>query len=156
MKKAKSKQVKATQASLARALKVNKQTVHYHVKAGCEIPLNDVQGWRDYLAEIGREGSLPADIRKAIGKARARLLQAQVTKAERENQKEQGLLMLRSEAKIENAKAWAFVFEMIDRRLCNEYPPLLQGRNAVEIFEQLCAFREELRKSAKDKFEKAA
>lgn len=156
MKNKKLKKVRATQSSLARSLKINRQTIHYHVKAGCEIPLDDIQGWRDYLSEIGREGSLPEDIRKAIGQARARLLQAQVAKAERENQTAQGLSLLRSEAMIENAKAWAFIFEMVDRRLCNEFPPMLSGRNAVEIHEMLCAFREELRKSAKNKFEKAA
>ena len=64
-------------------------------------------------------------------------------------------LMSRGEAKRFNAEAWAFVFSELER-FCVEKPPALAGRSAVEIFEQLNSFKESMRKSAKDKFEKSA
>jgi hypothetical protein len=145
-----------TFAQLAEVLGVSRQLLNAHRKKSDAPKMSDVAGWVAYLAAHGREGSAPPELREAIAKARLAILRETQAKLKRENDTAAGLLMERAEARRENASAWAHVFEMIDRRLCNEYPPMLAGCEAVPIFEKLCAFREELRRNCKDRFEKAA
>lgn len=143
---------KPTQKALARRLKISPQLVSYHVKAGCPVPLNDVDGWRDYLAEVGREGSLPEDIREAIGKARARLLEAQAIRAERENKVAAGEMMLTADAERQAAEAMALTFSELER-LCRECPPSFEGLPAIEIYKRFTAQIEKIRATLREKFE---
>jgi hypothetical protein len=69
--------------------------------------------------------------------------------------KAKNLVMETADAKMQNGAAWGFIFAELER-LCLEMPPALAGRPAGEIFERLVQFRELMRKTAKDKFEKAA
>lgn len=145
-----------TLSELAEVLGVSRQLLNAHRKKPDAPKLGDVSGWTTWLAQHGREGSAPPQLREAIAKERLKILRETDRKLKRENDVASGLLMERAEAKRENAKAWAFIFEQLENRLCNQLPPILAGRSAVEIFEQLSEFKELMRKTAKEKFEKAA
>lgn len=72
-----------------------------------------------------------------------------------ELQEKKKLVMETAQARRQNGEAWAFVFSQLERH-CLESPPNLAGRSAVEIFERLTQFKETMRKTAQEKFEKAA
>lgn len=67
----------------------------------------------------------------------------------------EGEMMPTTDAKRQNGEAWSFVFAECDR-MCNEMPPDLAGRAAVEIGIRLRAFMETMRQDAKKRFEEAA
>jgi hypothetical protein len=127
---------KHTQKALAAKLGISPQLVSYHVKSGCTVPLNDVDGWRDFFAEIGREGSLPEKLRKEIGQARARLLRAQAERAERENKIAAGELILAADVILQCNQAGGFFCAELDR-WAREFPPLAAGRDCAAIAQLL-------------------
>lgn len=69
--------------------------------------------------------------------------------------KEKGLMMPVEVARCQNARAWGFVFENLQRAE-NELPPALAGLDSISIFERLHSFTERMRRDAQEKFEKAA
>lgn len=118
--------------------------------AGNRIRLEPLLKW--FFAEFGDEQDCPPD---GLATWREALNRAQTKREELRLSKEKGDVMDIGEARSANAEAWAFVFAELER-LCLEKPPALAGRSAVEIFEQLNAFKEKMRKDAKAKFEQAA
>src|ERR1700744_3030499 len=122
MKKKADKKTPITQSQLARALGVTKQVVHWHIQNGDAPPLDDIAAWQALLAEIGREGTLPAKLREKIGVARARLIAAQAAKVERENRLDKKDLMPVASAKHQAAQAMSLTFAELERR-DRELPP---------------------------------
>jgi hypothetical protein len=150
--KPKTEPTKQTQSGLAAALGVSRQLISCHVKAGGAPPLEDVAGWSAHLAAKGRTGSLPPDLRRAIGEQRLEILKAQKMRLERENAVAAGLLMPVAAAQRQAGFACGFFFEELQRAE-RELPPALAGLSAVEVFKHLHAFNENLRREAKLKFE---
>jgi hypothetical protein len=140
-----------TFAQLAEVLGVSRQLLNAHRKKSDAPKMSDVAGWVAYLAAHGREGSAPPELREAIAKARLAILRETQAKLKRENDVAAKLLMPVADAKRHNAEAWSFIFDRLEH-LCLEKPPTLAGRTAIEIFEQLTAFKEKMRTDAKDKF----
>ena len=151
-KKASKKPSKMTQARLAKLLAVSPQLVNYHVKSGESPPIDDVKQWHIYLAEVGREGSLPEDLRRKIGEARARLIRAQAARAERENKLAEKELMPCASAVKQAAEAMGYTFSELER-LAREIPPALAGGTAVEIGKRIAVEVERIRSTLKEKFQ---
>jgi hypothetical protein len=81
--------------------------------------LTDVEGWQLYLAEHGREGSAPPELRKRIAEQRLRLLRAMATRAEHASRKERGELIPKAEVQFAVAKGtsvfWSALEEMAQK-----------------------------------------
>jgi hypothetical protein len=150
--KPKTEPKKQTQASLAGLLGVSRQLISCHVKAGGAPPLDDLAGWTAHLAARGRTGSLPPDLRRAIGEQRLAILKATKARLERENAVAARALMPVADAKRQASFACCYFFEELAREE-RELPPRLAGLSAVEVFKHLHAFNENLRREAKLKFE---
>lgn len=76
---------KTTQSKLAVQLGVSRQLIAAHVKKGDAPALDDLAGWNAYLAQRGRIGSAPEDLRRAIAQERLEILQETKSKLRREN-----------------------------------------------------------------------
>jgi hypothetical protein len=144
---------KTTQSKLAIQLGVSRQLIAAHIKKGDAPGLDDLIGWNVYLAQKGRIGSAPDDLRRAIAQERLEILKETKAKLARENQVETGKLIVFSDARRQCAAAWCFVFDQLQRGE-NELPPALAGLSCIQVYERLHAFTERLRKDAKEKFEK--
>lgn len=136
---------KMTQSKLAEIVGVSRQLVAFHVKTGKAPKLDDIDGWLEHLAAVGKDGSLPPELRKKIAEQRLRKLKAEATMAEHE-------LKLREKQLVE----WEFVDKFLAfllgqkfwgelEKWSQELPPLLQGLPATEIckvidarFRRLC------------------
>lgn len=142
---------KNTQSSLAALLGVTRQLIAAYRRKPNAPSLDDVAGWEALLAERGRIGSAPAEIRTKIAKKRLEILEQTKIKLARENEVESGVLMPVADARIQNGRAWAYIFDQMARTE-NELPPNLAGRTAVEIYNQLHDFTERMRTEARRKF----
>jgi hypothetical protein len=126
-------QKKTTQSELAAKLGVSRQLIAFHVKGGNAPILSDTDGWIEFLAVNGREGSLPPEIRKKIANQRLRLICGQADRVEIENQ-------IRRGETIEFVLVQRFIGNLVGNfffgeldRLAHEFPSNLKGRSEVEI-----------------------
>jgi phage terminase Nu1 subunit (DNA packaging protein) len=143
----KTKSTKMTQSELARVLGISRQLVAFHVKGGNAPSLDDTEGWVAFLEEIGREGSLPKELRKAIATQRLRLIKAQADRTELENG-----------AKRKEYVAWDLVHRFVTNlvgnaffgeleRMREEFPVTLEGKTKIQIYEEVNRQIEEVKKT---------
>ena len=122
-----------TQASLARALCVSRQTVAAQVKRGGSPPLNDLAAWTEHLAIHGRTGSLPDDLRRAIGKERLGILKETRSRLARDNALAAGRVIDAEAVAKFHGRLMGFLFSELDRTFASELPPALAGLDAVAV-----------------------
>ena len=65
------------QSELAASLGLSRQLISAHAKKPGAPPLSDRAGWIEFLATVGRDGSAPVDIRRAIAQKRLEILEQQ-------------------------------------------------------------------------------
>ncbi|HWX19507.1 MAG TPA: hypothetical protein VN578_06330 [Candidatus Binatia bacterium] len=128
---------KMTQSKLASILGVSRQLIAHHIKTKKGPLLSDVDGWIEHLAAIGREGSLPPEIRKRIAKERLRILQLQAERMEMENAAKRREVVSFADAQrfIQNLVANCFFGEL--ERMAQEFPPTLKGKTEIQINEEV-------------------
>jgi hypothetical protein len=127
---------KMTQSRLAALLGVSRQLIAHHVKTGKAPKLTDAEAWFEHLAVNGREGSLPREMRKEIAQERLRLIRAQAERVEIENQEKRGETVQFSVVlNLLHQIVGVFFFGELER-LAFEFPPLLKGKNEIEINEE--------------------
>lgn len=143
---------KLTQSSLAALLGVTRQLIASHRKKPDAPAINDVTGWTVYLAQKGRTGSAPAELRKAIAQERLNILRETKMKMAREREVQSHLLMKTADAQRQAAKAMILTFAELER-FASEWPPALAGLDAVSIYERIHSGIESLRVTLKKKFE---
>lgn len=136
-----------TQSQLARKLGVHRQVISRHVKHDPDAPaLHDVDGWMEYLAAKGREGSLPLEMRKKIGEQKLRLLRAQADKAEDEKAERRKELLPSADVNAILTELILIHFWGTYDRLTQELPPRLAGLSADEIHTVLRMEKQKLKK----------
>lgn len=106
---------KTTQSQLADALGVSRQLIAAHIKKGDTPALDDLAGWNVYLAQKGRIGSAPAELRHEIASERLAILKASREKLERENKVAAGGLMLVADAVKQATEAAHYLAGELDR-----------------------------------------
>ncbi len=143
---------KLTQSSLAALLGVTRQLIASHRKKPDAPAINDVTGWTVYLAQKGRAGSAPPDLRRAIGQERLAILRETKKKLARQNEIEAGRMMETADAKQQAGAAMGMAFAELER-LASEWPPALAGLDAVSIYERIHSGIESLRVTLKRKFD---
>ena len=140
------------QSELAASLGLSRQLISAHAKKPGAPPLSDRAGWIEFLATVGRDGSAPVDIRRAIAQKRLEILEQHRIAAVRDNQKAAGEMMLTADAERQAAECMALTFAEWER-WCRELPPAMAGLDAVAIFKRMTASMESGRKALKKKFE---
>jgi hypothetical protein len=149
------KSPKLTITALAKKLGVSRQLLASHIKNGGAPPLADVDGWRIFLAAIGRTGSAPPDLRRKIAEQRLEILKEQRAALARRNAQEAGELMTCASAVRQAAEAMGLTFSELER-LSREIPPSLAGLDAISIGKRLAAEVETIRKTLHEKFQTIA
>lgn len=148
----KSKTLKTlTQTAVAKQLGISRQLLSSHLKTPGAPSLDDLEGWRTFLAQVGRSGSAPPDLRRKIAVERLGILKEQRAALARKNETEAGELMPCASAARQAAEAMGYTFSELER-LCRETPPSLAGLPAVEIGKRLSAEIEKIRSTLKEKF----
>jgi AraC-like DNA-binding protein len=148
----KTKPQKLTITALAKRLGVSRQLLASHIKTGGAPPLDDPEGWRTFLAQVGRSGSAPPDLRRKIAVERLGILKEQRAALARKNAAEAGELMPCASAIKQTAEAMGYTFAELER-LSRELPPSLSGISAVEVGKRLSAEVEKIRVTLKEKFQ---
>jgi hypothetical protein len=151
--KTKKTRKKQTQASLAALLGVSRQLIAAHRKHADAPAIDDIPGWSLFLAQKGRIGSAPDDLRRAIAQERLDILKETRIRLARENEIEAGKTILAAEARSQAAQAAGYFMNEIER-WGREMPPSLAGLSAVEISKLMNARQEQIRKSLKEKLER--
>ena len=144
-----------TQKQLASLLGISQQLVHEHVKGGKAPPIADVPAWIEYLNNVGREGSAPADIRRKIAEQRLKILQETSERLVRDNAVGRKELISLPEAERRAAEAEAYYFDELDRAM-RELPTALCGMDANQIADRLAGFFGELKVRSREKFKAVA
>ena len=128
---------------LAAALKVTRQTINGWKKlADAPKPesngLHDVAKWREFMRERGLKGSeeMP-DVQQAL---RARKLLAEVEERELRLAVKRGEFIAVEQVRKEWTALVARARALMEARLTNELPPVLSGRDAHGIREELERF----------------
>lgn len=128
---------KMTQSKLAAILGVSRQLIAVHRKRHKAPPLEDIEGWIDYLAAHGRSGSAPPEERKLIAKARLRVINAQGDRLEMENEAKRGNMMpVADVTRFAQELVGNILFAELDR-IAFEAPVSLKGKSEVEIHEEI-------------------
>lgn len=153
--KSRTKSKAMTASKLAQMLGVSRQLIAAHRKHPGAPKLQDVAGWTLFLAERGRAGSAPPELRQAIAQARLGILNETKSRLARENAVADGEMMLVSDARRQAAEAWGFLFSALQQGR-DELPPQLAGLDAQEVDRHLTVFIERLRIQAKVKFDDVA
>ena len=139
-----------TVSKLATALGVSRQLISVHRKKADAPALDDLAGWTVFLAAHGRAGSVPAELRKAIAEERLKILKETTAKMNRENQIEDGKLILVTEV-IRQAGCAGGYFMAALETICRELPPMLAGHPTEKIAVILETHVERIRKHMTEK-----
>lgn len=131
-----------TQVKLAAILGISKQNLAFHIKGGKAPSIDDIDAWHDFLAEVGREGSAPPDLKRKIAEQRLRLVKENADRAAIENAKRRGETIDKAEMQRFMSELVANCFQAELRRMTQEYPAMLKGKTEIEI-EQECEKREQ-------------
>ncbi len=124
-----------TQQELAQALGVSRQLVARYRKKPGAPPINDLDGWIEFIAsEGGRSETLPVKLRAALTKQRIRLLKAQADKAEGEEAVRRGELIEFEEVEAMFHEVVGVGFWGEYDRMSFEMPPNLVGLSAQQMF----------------------
>lgn len=122
-----------TQAALARTLGITRQALNWHLKNSDAPPVGDVKAWIQFLAENGREGSAPANVRRKIAERRLEILDETLIDARRKNAEAAGRMLDAGEVRTAVLEGVATLFGETERLFVNELPPALAGLDAVTI-----------------------
>ena len=135
--------------ALAATLGMQRKSLLVHVRKPDVPELKDVDGWRQYLAAIGRQGSAPPDLRRVQAAARARLAVAQAVRVETSTKVAAGELVDRDAVRNGIGRALAAHFSTLEAVMCSELPPVLVGLDERQLRERLRraveAFKSKLR-----------
>jgi phage terminase Nu1 subunit (DNA packaging protein) len=154
----KSKKAKqpVTITSLAHELGISRQAVARHAKKPGAPELADVNGWQEFLAAHGREGTAPPELRRKIAVQRLRLLKAMATRAEYSSARERGELISRGDVQFALARGTALLFSGLDRLANVEWPATLKGKEEREICGKVTADVEKLKEDFRAALQKLA
>jgi hypothetical protein len=152
MKSKQKSTTKITQSSLASILGISRQALAVHMKSSDHPRLDDLSGWQLLLAQKGRIGTAPPELRAEIARERLAILKETKERLARENRIANGELMPVAKAKEQAAFACGYFFADLER-MERELPPRLAGATAVDAFKILHVSHETLRREAKAKFE---
>lgn len=122
-----------TVAELARQLGITRQALEHHLKNPEHPAMDDLPAWTTFLAAVGRERTVPQDMKRALAIERHRLLQAQASRAEAKNAEDSGRLIDRGLVTSELQACAGELFGTLERILCGELPPVLVGLDEIEI-----------------------
>jgi len=151
--KPKPKRKVSTQSDLARVLGVSRQLISKHAKNKSAPPISDVGAWDAFLAERGRQGSAPPELRQQIAAERLAILKETKRGLQRQNSVADGKMIDRDLVKREVQHVMAFLFSDADRLLLTELPPVLKGLDEIGIRNQLEKAIGEFKADLKAKFE---
>jgi len=122
-----------SKSEFARAIGITRQNLHHHLKSGQAPPLGDVEAWTAFLAEQGRDATLPKKLREAIAKERLRLIKENVRKAKMENDAAHGeLISFGAVKRFMHSVVGEFFFGELER-LAHEFPATLKGQDEASI-----------------------
>jgi hypothetical protein len=121
-----------SQRWLAKELGISPATLAHHLKKDDAPPLDDIEAWRTYLAEIKRERGTRSDIGQRIARKRLAVLEEQRKKLRRENNVKEGL-MFEADAVTHFIQTITTIYFGELERLEQEAPGQLKGMNEVEI-----------------------
>lgn len=150
-KRTKPAKTKFTKSALADALGISRQALNVHLKSPDAPPVDDIAAWQILLAERGRIGSAPAELRAAIAAERLKILQETSAKLARENAVAAGELGSVAEFKRQATCAIGEVFSELERH-ARENPPVFAGRSAVEISERMEADVKTIKNNLRERF----
>jgi hypothetical protein len=151
--KSKSKSAqKITQSSLAAQLGVSRQLIAAHCKKPNSPALDDLQGWIVFLAQVGRTGSCPPELRTAIAQKRLEILNETKIKLARENEVESGKLIPFAHVVRQACEAGGFFMSELER-WTRELPPMLAGKSCAETAQVMDAQIERTRAELKAKLD---
>ena len=127
-----------TKSELARQLGTTRHNILYHTRTGnAPKDLNDVEAWQIYMISVGREGTIPKEMREAMSKEKLAILKAVRYDKERTNRRKDDEL-------CPVAFTTQYMRDMIDfcfipelDRLVKELPSILKGMDEVAIFEEM-------------------
>jgi phage terminase Nu1 subunit (DNA packaging protein) len=142
---------KMTQAKLAGILGVSRQVIAHHQRSGKAPKLDDVEGWIEFIAATGREGTLPKELRKEIAKQRLRLIREQADRLQLENEVRRGSV-------VEFKAVHQFIRDLVSNcffgeleRIACEFPSAFKGRTEVEIHAECLRQIESIKKALEKK-----
>jgi hypothetical protein len=151
-RKSNPKSAKPTQRSLADLLGVSRQLLASHMKKPGAPALDDLAGWQVFLAQVGRIGSAPPELRRAIAQERLEILKATRRKLDRENAIADKELISVSEVVAQCNAAGALFMDSLEK-LCREAPPLLAGCNVQDVSSRIEHEVESIRKHLTQKMQ---
>ena len=123
---------KLTKSALADALGISRQALNVHLKLPDAPPIDRIDLWQVLLAERGRIGTAPEDLRRSIAKKRLEILGETEIKLARENQIEAGKYVLACDAIRQAGEAGGYFMSQLER-WARELPPVLAGLSAPEV-----------------------
>jgi hypothetical protein len=129
--------MKITQTELAKSLNVSRQLIWFHRKSGRTPKLDDIKGWKTFLAAHGRQGSAPTtELRTQIARTKLAILRETKHSKSRENKIEDGTIMDSGNVRRFVTSLVSLFFAHIDN-LTQELPTALKGKAELEISEVL-------------------
>jgi hypothetical protein len=144
---------KQTKSGLAKMLGVSRQLIGRHADKPDAPALDDLAGWTEYLAAMGREGSMPKEFRKDIAEQRIRLLRAQSERLELENAETRKEFIPRTDARhFMRVLVTDLMFGEL-QRLCDEWPVKLRGKTTEQIDAECAAQLDKVRDSLTSRLE---
>src|SRR6185503_7452634 len=130
-----------TASELAEALGVSRQLLSARrQKLGDAAPdFADVAAWEGVFAADGREGSVPADLRRKISEQRLRLLRAAADREELRLAKERGETLDKDKVGLAIRQCVSAFWHALDRAAELDLPPVLKGKDEAAIRDELKA-----------------
>jgi phage terminase Nu1 subunit (DNA packaging protein) len=125
---------KRTKAELAALLEISRQALaRLQQRPDCPDQDAPLDNWLDYQAMVGREGSAPPDLKRAIAEQRLRLVKENADRAAIENARRRGETIDKAELNSFMREVISNYFQAELRRMTQEYPAILKGKTEVEI-----------------------
>lgn len=118
---------------LAKILGITKEALNRHVHKPDAPAIGDVDGWFEFLAAHGRSGTSSQELRSEVAAERLRLAKWQADRAEREERVARGELVPRGTVLAGLKEGVGHLFAVLDRVLCNEMPPSIEGLDVLQI-----------------------
>lgn len=145
-----------TKAGLAKKLGITPQALNWHLKHSEDVPpIADISGWVEFLAQNGREGSAPADVRRKIAERRFEILEQNLIEAKRRNDEAAGRVLDANQVAAAVRDAVATMFAELERIFLTEQPPAVKGLDEVKIRKKNASYIDELKTVVIEKFSKA-
>jgi len=143
-----------TQSKLAAILGTTRQNIAHHVKAGkAPKDLADIDAWQSYLAVVGRDGTVPKELRESMAKEKLGILRAIRHDKERANKIKDGEV-------FDAANVTRFVTDLVHNcffgeldRLAHEFPSTLKGKDEVAIHEEILRETESVKRTLRNKLD---